>query len=925
MVIFSMNKNSTSKLLFDARDQEKETFDFSYTKKLSVLEEEKNQIEQKIIAEQNKIDHIREIVEKLNKKSIDGIYSTRIEGSEKNKKTYEDILKKINENIQQYLSVKDQNLKDSFDAYIQRKKESLKNIMNLEEDRKLQTLSSIDDSIRESEEKIRELFGDDQELINEIHKDKALLVAEKEYKMWDQPNHIIQSYQKLIKAWEDDKQDSKQEENISEAEVVESDKNIWNIYHNIVQDYKLFAYLRNPEILEKFLKEVTQAKIEKNTVPLSEFFVEKKYAARDPKHIKKKEMSRVDSLVKSFLNMAWSNRWYIGLLANKWSKVDPSKMESFLRWEMQPSQIDPNNINIQTQEAAFDVIAKNMSVDIQLLRAADDYMKSLNLLPNKINIDLFLPYVQEIQRIAEQLEKAESVYDRSELYDMYVDTFENHTLFFCEYTKNITKKIPEKYKYIIIPVLTEILITTCSIAIGRYMWWKFDWGPKSANIDAFMTLRSEALCEDSVSQTITKDSQQDRSKVNQTIKMLHRMNSLLNSEKIQFREGLKDVKDKEEEERIKKLIDIQERDIHMNEVFLRYYNYFTGASNIHNMYNMLFEKDNSSNNFSEVQWSKVADLYFQNIDWTDVPYDDPMALMSDEFLLQKTKNDYAFETNRSPNEKYHGIIKIADFDAFAQDEISLNIVRKTLEITHRESKLQEITSRIAYQGENLLIKNFSNYAMMFIHSDWSFSINGHSNDSVKVLIGESEYHILRAYIFKYLLESNNTIDKRDIIWPEQLLPKVPTDADDDFHRTDPRVVYGHNEEKNSWLTKALEYRDDHKRLLMANMFPGAKWFSNAKQYKQPLYAHIYKANANPEIDKPENKIRIDEFDTYEDMFMFCKEIREEHMTEKTIVRFETYVKEFVKDDEVERVGKMHYIGKWIGKEIQQTLTSEKVA
>lgn len=905
-----MKNIDLSRVLFDARDKENNMFDFSYTEKIQQIGDQITQIQQQIQLEERKIAAVEKLTNTL-EKEVDGIYKTRIEQAKKAKKELEDKLQILENEKNIYQNIQNPEQQQTIQQYIDAKKKSIKDIMTAEQERKVQVMHSIHNRMSEPESQIRELFADDEELLSHINTDKIILLGEKEYTLSNKQREKIDAYSKLIQAWEHYTQKWSEQERYTED--ISLEQKLWNIYHNIAEDYKFFAYMRDPEILDKFCKDCLQ-NIDKDTIPLTDFLMAGKYDWIDPKKIPKKEVQKLQRIGKWIQKLLISNRASIGIVPNKWTKIDDNVLTSVLagNFDALPSEWAEDQ-----EDSAFEMIAKNMSLDIHMLHAADDYMKSLALIPSKINIDILVPYVQELQETFDQLQKQPNC-NRGELYDTYLDILEKHAWFFWEYINKSLQKTPQKYHYILVPLFTEILIATCMVAADRHIGWK--WDSEIWSIAAFSTLRAEVICEESIVQNPINNNNQNRKKTNNTLRMLNRMERALDQQKSTYEERLKDPEYDNEKEKIVQLIKSQERDIDMNKTFFWYYNYFVGASNITDIYSILF-KENENMSFSEIQWSKVADLYFQNIDWTEIPYDDPMALMSDDFLLKKTNNDYAFETNRSPDDLYKAIIKIGDFDAFAKDEQALNMVRKVLEITHRESKIQDLTSRLSYEWDNLLIRNFLHYAIVFVLHDWSFSINWHSHDSVRVLLGAEQYNILRAYIFRYLLESTNTIDKRAVVWPEKLLPHVPADAGEDFRWKDPRVVYDNNSAENPLLKKIIDYRDDHTRLLAANMFPGSKWFSNAKQYQQPLHAHIYDISADAVVDKPKEKIRIDQYNTYEEMFLACKKLREIYMSDTTIIRFETYVQEFTKDENIERKSKMHYVWRWMGQRIEQTLDS----
>ncbi len=295
-------------------------------------------------------------------------------------------------------------------------------------------------------------------------------------------------------------------------------------------------------------------------------------------------------------------------------------------------------------------------------------------------------------------------------------------------------------------------------------------------------------------------------------------------------------------------------------------------------------------------WKEIADLYFSQIQWDEVPYDSPIVFANDS-LVTTQAYDNLMEVNFINNPKYKGVISIGTLQEFLEFEDSTNLLHSTMNISHKEAKNIIKKGMFLENDAYLQIGEFAKFLKVIVFADGSLGINGFNSDSALFMIGDKIYEPLRAYIFKYILECTKVIDRREIKEPKDLLATYKEQNNKDYYFKDPRLLYNNNDTVIPAHTKNVEFRESHRRLLHEKMIPWPKWWKNARHVDEPLYAYVYDRDSDMEVEKPLESIRIDNI--AEDYSKFVEQVvalKAKHNTNLTVIRFQTFVQEFNKDE-----------------------------
>ena len=280
-----------------------------------------------------------------------------------------------------------------------------------------------------------------------------------------------------------------------------------------------------------------------------------------------------------------------------------------------------------------------------------------------------------------------------------------------------------------------------------------------------------------------------------------------------------------------------------------------------------------------------------------LPYNDTIILS-----LANPKTEYTVELHRIDNPNYLWILRVNSFDSAIEWE-KLNQCMVDFRNSHgttsniTESKQSSTKGNEYINGDIIAIQdiNDSFWWLFMLHINWDISINGINEDGLRYIVWDAEYDRFKYILLQDIAECCGVIDKRGVDGSQQNMYWGIHDHED-IHRKDPRVLY---DDTNEWEHKGIKnifYRREHVRLLHENMITWYTWRHNARRTWIPLYACVYLKSADPAIDLPTHTIRIDNLsDDFNERRKQIKALRDIHNTTETVIHFQTYVDEFIKD------------------------------
>lgn len=95
-----------------------------------------------------------------------------------------------------------------------------------------------------------------------------------------------------------------------------------------------------------------------------------------------------------------------------------------------------------TKEESWEMVGEKMSIHMDRLRAADQYMKNIEKLPKSINTEVFCPYIEKFISMIQDLKESKQKYSRRELYDKYAEDLQEYSEKIVEYIEETKKKNP---------------------------------------------------------------------------------------------------------------------------------------------------------------------------------------------------------------------------------------------------------------------------------------------------------------------------------------------------------------------------------------------------------------------------------------------------------------------------------------------------
>jgi len=932
-----MRNKEFQNIVFSAYDQENKNFNFD--KAISDRQEKyKDKVEQlnnQQDVNNQKITGLTSFLELLHKEDVNETYQKELNDlqEENNRLAWEK-----NTLLKQQGAVAEEDVCNGLDAYMETKNHQATKLYNTLQEQ-------VDDKIKSIQEqaiKTQELFKDKADIAEQIQKDVEEIRQEQNKKMQSSKRYeTISEFNNISEAYKTFREEQKRLESIDTVENNSESELFMKYFKDGVSLAKEFFNEMEEafELAEKLYKDITKDRNIKipsnNKLSFSQILwldvldnMKSKVALESTKQVNRynsrlgRVSARQELLAKLF---NWSLAGSV--LITSTGKITVSHHDLLLMmWPEinKVNEFENQKFENMTEEKALQVINENAWVDYTRLQAFVYLGQAIKSLEEKLDLPVIEDMISFVSQALKQINVQESSQTKKAIYESINTDKREELIETCK--KQIKQEnktfINKPYGYIFESILIDLIIYQLEFAIISHNQEK--WEEDYQNEQHLSDILSEIAIETNT-ECYDKDITYCRKKylwIAELFRLLQRNIGWVYQDLFDI-EGNDDKVDYIEQKILKKQQRISQRTRFKSMLSMRYshQNYRNWVNAISAYNNTIFASPSKYEQYSIENRSKVAQAYFHHIDWTEIPYDDPICLYPDKFMLKdNTKNDFAIEVNKIEHKNTLAAIKIADFETYMKDERKMNILKTALQTTNREQKLQEIETRYLIDDDQCVTKHFQNYGIVWVHTDGSLSVNWYHKDSLEFLLPEWWYEVLQTYIYKYILECTQIIDKRDVKDPEQILQGIHEDGD--FNRKDPRSVYDFDH--NEWTSvRIVDHRDTHKRLLPKKMMPWAKWFANAGFYKKELYAEVYPHNHDSRIDKPMYKVRINESDDYQECIELCKELKDLYNTSDTVIRFETCIKEFSRTPESERKVKMNTVwsvGNDIKSQLEQAIT-----